>query len=107
MINCTKLRQIIAEWMDNYIDKTGQPYIYWDDLARKIEDFIEETIKAIPFGDKLTDEAAVEQLQKSGWLKRHDAKITRNIGMQEFVNAVMANGDKSVMISINPWRWED
>ena len=65
------------------------------------------SIGAMPKKVELTDEAAVEHLQNSGWLERHDAEITRNIGMQEFVNAVMANGDKSVMISINPWRWED
>jgi hypothetical protein len=95
---------IIADWMDKYREQSGQTYIYWDSLATKIEDFIEETIKALP---DITDETAVEQLQKSGWLARHDAEITRNIGMQEFVNAVMAKGDKSVRISIDPWRWED
>lgn len=107
MIDNTRLNRIIGAWMENYREQTGQPYFYFGDLSSKIEEFIDEAIAAIPFKEELTDEPAVEQLQKSGWLERHDAEITRNIGMQEFVNAVMANGDKSVMISINPWRWED
>ena len=107
MFDREKLRGIIEEWMDNFRNKTGQPYIYWDDLARKIEDFIEKTIGGIPCGDKLTDEAAVEQLKKSGWLERHDAEVMRRVSVNEFINTVMARGDKSIRISIDPWRWED
>lgn len=107
MIDNTRLKGIIGGWMDKYIEKTGQEYVYWGDLESKIEEFIRETIGAMPNKVELTDETAVEQLQKSGWLERHDAEITRNIGMQEFVNAVMSNGDKSIRISIDPWRWEE
>ncbi len=99
VIDRERLEEIIDDWMDT--DESGYT------LADRIEEFMRETICETPFGGKLTDEMAVEKLQKSGWLERHDAEITRNIGMQEFVNAVMANGDKSVRISIDPWRWED
>lgn len=107
MFDREKLRGIIEEWMDNFCNKTGQPYIYWDDLARKIEDFVEKTIGGIQCGDKLTDEVAVEQLKKSGWLERHDAEVERRVSVNEFINTVMARGDKSIRISIDPWRWED
>lgn len=107
MIDEIRLKEIIGGWMNKHMEQNGQEYVYWGDLESRIKKFIRETIGAIPKKVELTDEMAVEQLQKSGWLDRHDALITRNIGMQEFVNAVMANGDKSVMISINPWRWED
>lgn len=107
MIDYIRLKSIIGGWMDKYIEQTGQEYVYWGDLESKIEEFIRETIGAMSNNGELTDEKAVGQLNKSGWLERHDAEITRNIGMQEFVNAVMANGDKSIRISIDPWRWED
>lgn len=101
VIDRARLEAIIHAWM--HTDESGYT------LADRIEEFIQEYSKGMIGGMQLfgTDEAAVEQLQKSGWLERHDAEITRNTGMQEFVNAVMANGDKSVVISINPWRWED
>lgn len=101
VIDRERLEEIINNWMDT--DESGYT------LADRIEEFIQEYIKEFIGGIQIfgTDEAAVERLQKSGWLERHDSEITRNIGMQEFVNAVMENGDKSVMISINPWRWED
>lgn len=111
IIDRERLEEIIDNWMDT--DESGYT------LADRIEEFIQEYIKEMIDSMRIdgkridgmrifgTDEAAVEQLQKSGWMERYDAEITRNIGMQEFVNAVMANGDKSVMISINPWRWDE
>lgn len=107
MFDREKLRGIIEEWMDNFCDKTGQPYICWDDLAWKIEDFVEKTIGGIPCWDKLTDETAIDQLKKSGWLERHDTEVERRVSVNELINTVMARGDKSIRISIDPWRWED
>ena len=107
MTDNTRLKGIIGAWMEKYREQTGQPYIYWGDLASKIEEFIDEAIAAIPFKEELTDEAAVEQLKKSGWLDRHDAEVERRVSVNELINTVMARGDKSIRISIDPWRWED
>lgn len=107
MIDNIRLKSIIGAWMEKYREQTGQPYIYWGDLASKIEEFIDKTIAAIPYKEELTDESAVEQLKKSGWLERHDAEVEHRVSVNELINTVMARGDKSIRISIDPWRWED
>lgn len=107
MTDRTRLNGIIGAWMEKYREQTGQPYIYFGDLSGKIEEFIDETIGAMPNKGELTDEAAVEQLKKSGWLERHDAEVERRVSVNELINTVMERGDKSIRISIDPWRWED
>ena len=101
VINRERLEEIIDNWMDT--DESGYT------LADRIEEFIQEYIKGMISGMQLfgTDEAAVEYLKKSGWLERHDTEVERRVGANELINTVMARGDKSIMISINPWRWED
>ena len=107
MIDDVRLKEIIGGWMDKYIEQTGQDYVYWGDLESKIKEFIRQTIGAMPHKLELTDEVAVEHLKKSGWLERHDAEVERRVSVNELINAVMARGDKSIRISIDPWRWED
>ena len=107
MIDNIRLRSIIGGWMDKYIEQTGQEYVYWGELVSKIEEFIDEAIAAMPNKAELTDEVAVEHLKKSGWLERHDAEVERRVSVNELINTVMARGDKSIRISIDPWRWED
>ena len=107
MIDEIRLKEIIGAWMEKHREQTGQPYIYWGDLESRIKEFIRETIGAMPNNGELTDEAAVERLKKSGWLERHDTEVERRVSVNEFINAVMARGDKSIRISIDPWRWED
>ena len=101
VIDRERLEEIIDGWMDT--DESG--YI----LADRIEEFIQEYIKEFIGGIRIfgTDEVAVEQLKKSGWLERHDAEVMRRVSVNEFINTVMARGDKSIRISIDPWRWED
>ena len=119
MIDDVRLKEIICGWMkdnieqasqkkDNY-EQAGRGYVYWDwgDLESRIKEFIRETIGAMPNKGELTNEAAVEQLKKSGWLERHDAEVERRVSVNELINTVMARGDKSIRISIDPWRWED
>ena len=107
MIDDVRLKEIIGSWMDKHIEQTGQEYVYWGDLESKIKEFIRETIGAMQNKVELTDAAAVEQLKKSGWLDRHDAEVERRVSVNELINTVMARGDKSIRISIDPWRWED
>ena len=101
VIDRARLEEIINDWMDT--DETGYT------LADRIEEFIQEFIKGMIGGMQLfgTDEAAVERLKKSGWLERHDAEVERRVSVNELINTVMARGDKSIRISIDPWRWED
>lgn len=101
VIDRERLEEIIDDWMDT--DESG--YI----LADRIEEFIQEYIKEFIGGIRIfgTDEVAVEQLKKSGWLERHDAEVERRVSVNELINTVMARGDKSIRISIDPWRWED
>ena len=107
MIDEIRLKEIISGWMEDNFKQSGQGYVYWGNLERKIKEFIMETIGAMSNKSELTDEAAVEQLKKSGWLERHDAEVMRRVSVNEFINTVMARGDKSIRISIDPWRWED
>ena len=107
MIDEIRLKEIIGAWMEKHCEQTGQPYIFWGDLESRIKEFIRETIGAMPNKGELTNEAAVEQLKKSGWLERHDAEVERRVSVNELINTVMARGDKSIRISIDPWRWED
>ena len=101
VIDRERLEEIIDDWMDT--DESGYT------LADRIEEFIQEYIKEMIGGMQLfgTDEAAVERLKKSGWLERHDAEVGCRVSVNEFINTVMARGDKSIRISIDPWRWED
>ena len=101
VIDRERLEKIIDDWMDT--DETGYT------LADRIEEFIQEYIKEFIGGIRIfgTDEVAVEHLKKSGWLERHDAEVERRVSVNELINTVMARGDKSIRISIDPWRWED
>ena len=97
VIDRERLEEIIADWMNT------NESVYT--LAERIEEFFREYIKEIIGGG--TDEVAVEHLKKSGWLERHDAEVERRVSVNELINTVMARGDKSIRISIDPWRWED
>lgn len=101
VIDRERLEEIIDDWMDT--DESGYT------LADRIEEFIQEYIKEFIGGIRIfgTDEVAVEHLKKSGWLDRHDAEVERRVSVNELINTVMARGDKSIRISIDPWRWED
>lgn len=105
MIDEIRLKEIIGGWMDDNI--IGQEYVYWGDLESSIKEFIRETIGTMSNKTELTDEVAVEHLKKSGWLERHDAEVERRVSVNELINTVMARGDKSIRISIDPWRWGD
>lgn len=98
-------RERLEEIIDNWMDTNESGYT----LADRIEEFIQEYIKEFIGGIRIfgTDEAAVEQLKKSGWLERHDTEVERRVSVNELINTVMARGDKSIRISIDPWRWED
>lgn len=101
VIDRVRLKEIINDWM---ISAESDRV-----LVERIEEFIQEYIKGMIGGMQLfgTNEAAVEQLKKSGWLERHDAEVERRVSVNELINTVMARGDKSIRISIDPWRWED
>ena len=55
---------------------------------------------------ELTDEAAIDHLQKSGWLLRHDRELSMD-SLTCIVNRLMQDGNKAIRVSIDPWRWDE
>ena len=57
-------------------------------------------------GTETTDEAAIYQLNRSGWMQKHDRAMSFD-SLTALVNSLMRNGDKSISINVYPWREDE
>lgn len=52
---------------------------------------------------KLTDEAAIEHLQASGWMQRHDRAMSFD-SLTAVINGLMQDGNKTISVNVYPWK---
>ena len=104
MIDTSNLRMIIGNWMDNLITEKGLDYLEWEDLYNAVVDFVVDTVNSNRENKKeITNEAAIEQLQKSGWMQKHDAIIGMD-SLSTMINRIMLDGNKTISVNIYPWK---
>ena len=104
MSDNTNLRMIIGKWMDTLITEKGLDYLEWEDLYNAVVDFVVDAVNSNRENKKeITNEAAIEQLQKSGWMEKHDAEMTSD-SLSAVVNNIMRDGNKSISVNVYPWK---
>ena len=104
MSDNTNLRMIIGKWMDNLVTEKGLDYVEWEDLYNAVVDFVVDAVNSnMKKKKEITDEAAIEHLQKTGWMARHDAAMSC-ANLSDIVNAIMLDGNKTISVNIYPWK---
>lgn len=51
----------------------------------------------------LTDESAIEHLQASGWMQRHDQAMSFD-SLTAVINGLMQDGNKTISVNVYPWK---
>ena len=107
MSDNTNLRMIIEKWMETLITEKGLDYIEWEDLYDAVMDFVVNAVNSNRKNKKeITNEAAIEQLQKSGWMAKHDAIIGMD-SLSTIINRIMLDGNKTISVNIYPWKEDE
>ena len=73
-------------------------------LCDAIEAFIDREITKK--ATEITNEEAIAQLQKSGWMQKHDAIIGMD-SLSSVVNRIMQDGNKTITVNIYPWKEDE
>lgn len=76
------------------------------ELCVEIEAFIQDRVRELEPCIEMTDEAAIDRLQRSGWMQKHDLAMSFD-SLTAVVNNLMRNGDKSISINVYPWKEDD
>lgn len=101
------LMMIIGKWMESFQEKHGLAYIEWMDLYNAIVDFVVDAVNSNRENKKeITNEAAIEQLQKTGWMAKHDAIIGMD-SLSTMINRIMLDGNKTISVNIYPWKEDE
>ena len=95
MFDRAKLRYLLEHWQrDSRV--TGDIGMI-DELMAELTQFINSVVEF-----HLTDEVAIEHLQRSGWMQRHEELLTVD-SAAALVNRIMRDGNKQISINIYPW----
>ena len=76
------------------------------ELCVEIEAFIQTRDRELKPCIEMTDEAAIEHLQRSGWMVRHDAAMSFD-SLSAVVNNLMRDGNKSISVNVYPWKEDE
>lgn len=103
MIDEMYLRKMIGEWADAVAVKNNISFLYWDDLFAKVRDYI---LQVLAEKDGMTEEKAIDYLNKTGWMHRHDRTMSYD-SLTAVVNGLMLDGNKTISVNVYPWREDD
>lgn len=97
-IDDARLMEILSDWMSEFRAKNKLAYVDWSSLHKNLKRFLCETERAT---GPITDEEAIEHLQKSGWMAEHDRQMSAG-NFAAIINNIMSGGNTSVSISFYP-----
>lgn len=92
-------------------EKLGRSVMTHEFAYKEVQDAIKEAVKEdfiaiakdtnVP--GKLTDEAAIEHLQASGWMQRHDRAMSFD-SLTAVINSLMQDENKTISVNVYPWK---